>query len=271
MRKRVYIVLAVLLVILAGAISWQVLREREPVYQGKRLSVWLVQYGTNHFPTLRDGELGPQAETAIRHIGTNAIPIFLSIITTRESPFKLRVMALVPNRWLARLRVRSMFDYRFLGAFGLIALGVDAKSAIPTLIGLLNDTTPDVRFIAGFTLESLGPEAGDDLLPQLEKCLEGPDAIVQSQAIRVLAQIRQRAEVVIPILVEILAKPQNQQHSAILRRDAIRALRQFGPQARPAVPKLVELLRDTNTLIRSAATNALKQIDPEAAAKAGVK
>jgi len=271
MSKRLQIAVAVLLVAVAGVIAWQVLRQREPVYQGKRLSVWLVQYGTNRFPTLRDGELGPQAETAIRHIGTNAIPIYLSIITTRESAFKLRVMALIPNGWLARLRVRSMVDYRLLGAYGLIALGADAKSAIPTLIGLLNDTNPDVRYIAGFTLESLGPEAGDDLLPSVEKCLEGADAIVQSQAIRILAQIRQRADVAIPILVEILAKPQNQQHSGTLRLDAIFALAQFGPQAQPAVPKLVELLSDTNWLIRSTATNALRAIDPEAAAKAGVK
>ncbi len=43
MRKRVYIALAVLLVTLAGVMAWQGLRERErePVYQGKRLSVWL--------------------------------------------------------------------------------------------------------------------------------------------------------------------------------------------------------------------------------------
>jgi len=41
MRKRVYIALAVLLVMLASVAAWQVLRERKPVYQGKWLSVWL--------------------------------------------------------------------------------------------------------------------------------------------------------------------------------------------------------------------------------------
>jgi hypothetical protein len=38
MRKRVYIALTVLLVILAGVIAWQVLRERKPVYEGSRRS-----------------------------------------------------------------------------------------------------------------------------------------------------------------------------------------------------------------------------------------
>jgi len=41
MPKRVYIALAVLLVMLASVAAWQVLRERKPVYQGKWLSVWL--------------------------------------------------------------------------------------------------------------------------------------------------------------------------------------------------------------------------------------
>ena len=44
MRKQFYIALAVLLVILAGVIAWQVLRLREPVYQGKPLSVWLKSF-----------------------------------------------------------------------------------------------------------------------------------------------------------------------------------------------------------------------------------
>ena len=44
MQKRVYIALAVLLVMLAGVIAWQVLHLREPIYQGKRLSSWLEAY-----------------------------------------------------------------------------------------------------------------------------------------------------------------------------------------------------------------------------------
>src|SRR5579864_2809300 len=124
MRKRCRIALAVLLVAIIGVISWQSLRE--PVYQGKRLTVWLEQYGTNHFPTVRDGPLGKEAETAVRRIGTNAIPVYLKILTARDLPLKLKVMALVSNRWLARLQVRSVYDYRWRGAFGLIALGPDA-------------------------------------------------------------------------------------------------------------------------------------------------
>ena len=41
MRKRVQVALAVALIILAGVIAWQVLRLREPVYQGKSASYWM--------------------------------------------------------------------------------------------------------------------------------------------------------------------------------------------------------------------------------------
>jgi hypothetical protein len=270
MRKRVYIALAVVLVALAGVIAWQVLREREPVYQGKPLRVWLVQYGTNHWSAGRNGELDRQAEAAIQHLGTNAIPLYLKIITTRESSLKLKLLALVPKRWLARFHLRSVNNYRHLGAYGLIALGADAKPSVPALIALLNDKNPDVRYAAVFALRSLGPVAGD-ALPSLIKCLKDPDFRVQSDAILGLGEIHQEPERVIPILVKLLDEPQNPQHSEIIRSDAIWSLRHFGALAKPALPSLLRLLDDAHENIRYDATNALKAIDPEAAAKAGVK
>ena len=48
-------------------------------------------------------------------------------------------------------------------------------------------------------------------------------------------------------------------------------LERFGTNSQGAVPALVLLLSDPHADVRSAITNALKAIDPEAAAKAGVK
>ena len=53
--------------------------------------------------------------------------------------------------------------------------------------------------------------------------------------------------------------------------DAIESIGKFGAQAKPAVPMLIELLNDPQPAIRAAAANALKAIDPAAAAKADVK
>jgi len=192
------------------------------------------------------------------------------MMKTRESPFKLRFIALVPKAWLARFPRRSVRDCRFGGAYGLIALGADAKPSVPALIALLNDTDLDERYVAVFTLRSLGPVAGD-ALPSLIKCLKDPEFTVQSDAILGLGEVHQEPERTVPILVEILARPQNPRHSVTLRANAIWALRQFGAQAKLAVPELLRLLNDEHVGIRSDATNALKAIDPEAAAKAGVE
>jgi HEAT repeat protein len=56
-----------------------------------------------------------------------------------------------------------------------------------------------------------------------------------------------------------------------LRSIAAKGLARIGTNAQQTVPDLIPMLNDSNALIRSAATNALKAIDPEAAAKAGVK
>jgi hypothetical protein len=147
----------------------------EPVSQGKPLGVWLVQYGTNHWSAGRDGPLDKQAETAIRQIGAQAMPICLRRMRTKKSPLKLKLMALLPKPCLARFHWRDVYDYRIQGAYGLIALGEDAKPSVPHLIALLNDQDPDVRYPAVFALRSLGPVAGDAMLA-LIGCLKDPSS-----------------------------------------------------------------------------------------------
>jgi HEAT repeat protein len=133
----------------------------------------------------------------------------------------------------------------------------------------LNDADPDVRAAAAFTLQGLGPVAGD-ALPSLITCLQDPSYTVQYHAILGIGQIQQHPERVIPLLIAYLDKPLDPRWET-LRNCAIRSLRQFGPQAKPAVPALVQLLRDSHSSIRLDVTNALKVIDPDAAVKAGVR
>ena len=53
--------------------------------------------------------------------------------------------------------------------------------------------------------------------------------------------------------------------------EAISSLSRFGLQAKPAVPILSGLLNGPEEAIRDAATHALRSIDPDAAANAGVQ
>lgn len=55
------------------------------------------------------------------------------------------------------------------------------------------------------------------------------------------------------------------------RLQIIHTLRDMGADAKEFVPNLLAILNDADPQIRAAAEEALKKIDPDAAAKAGVK
>ena len=66
--------------------------EREPVYRGKPLSVWLQRYiqGGSYIGFWPE----PEADEAIRQIGTNAIPTLLLMLREHDSKLKLALLRL---------------------------------------------------------------------------------------------------------------------------------------------------------------------------------
>jgi hypothetical protein len=99
-RKPLKIVLAIVLVAIAGAIAWQILRTREPSYQGRSLGSWLTAYYpvTQKTPATeraRKAEEMRKAHEAVRQIGTDALPTLLrmqrpDIHITPHAPASLR-------------------------------------------------------------------------------------------------------------------------------------------------------------------------------------
>ena len=73
-------------------------------------------------------------------------------------------------------------------------------------------------------------------------------------------------EKIIPLLESYLDDPQDG-----VPEGAVEGLGLFGSLSEAAVPKLLELLKLPDKDLHAAVTMALKQIDPEEAAKAGVK
>jgi HEAT repeat protein len=118
------------------------------------------------------------------------------------------------------------------------------------------------RFAAAGRLGELGP-AAKAAVPSLIQALEGSDRL-HAAAIRALGNIHSAPEVVIPLLIPYLTNDALDDKAAI-------ALGNYGSLAREAIPKIVPLLNDRDKDARYAARIALRQIDPEAAAKAGVK
>jgi hypothetical protein len=73
LRRRWSLICSLLIAALAGAIIWLTCGVREPVYSGKRLSVWADEFRTLGRITNFANTNHPQVQ-AMRAVGTNAIP-----------------------------------------------------------------------------------------------------------------------------------------------------------------------------------------------------
>ena len=76
MRKRYGNLLAIMVVGIVGALAWVAWPSREPVYQGKSLSVWLT--GFSYGGTSKYGVDERGVAQALKHMGTNVIPALLA-------------------------------------------------------------------------------------------------------------------------------------------------------------------------------------------------
>jgi hypothetical protein len=108
MQKRGQFALAVLLVAIGGVIAWQILRgrEHEPVYRGKRLSLWL-----NYRTALKAQE----AHDAVRQAGTNAIPTLLRMLRAKDSGLKVGLMNLVQRQRIITIDYTRAEEWRGFG------------------------------------------------------------------------------------------------------------------------------------------------------------
>jgi hypothetical protein len=259
MKRRVWLS-ALLFAGLAGLL-WIVLASRQTTYQGKTLPQWASQFHTNRWP------LDKQAEAAIKHFGTNAIPVLLEMMLRQQKPYRIWLGAHAPKKWLTWFRISSGQEYkdeidagRSAAAAAFKALGDAAGPAVPGLIGLLHHKDQRIRYLAVFALRTLGPIT-KPALPDLIECLKDPEFTIRDDAVISMGTIHAEPERVVPIVMEFLEK---YRANVILCSDAIGALGAFGADARQAVPMLVPFLSDSRPSISSAATNAITLIDPEA-------
>ena len=183
----------------------------EPSCNGKRLGEWLetrIEGG---------GDFTPAAKDAIHQMGTNAIPALLKRLTYERPPYCF-----------------SPFQINLNAASGFIALGEQAKPALPELWMLMDSTNKDIALTA--MIATCG--TGSNAMPFLIKGLTNQFANVRNLAANTLTE---------------------------------GVGDKFSEQRKQAIPLLVKLLNDPDEDVRLNVTNQLKQIDPIAAAKAGIK
>ncbi len=263
MRKPLEIALAVSLIAVGGVIVWQVLGEREPVYQRKPLSVWLEGYDSP-----KNQQAWQQTDEAVRQIGTNALPQLLQMLRLTDSaPWKRTLLALAYKQHFIKIHHIKAWGQNWRAATALGVMGSDAAGAVPELIQLYENpiSGPSQRYTL-MALGKIGPAAKMAIPSLLRTVSTSTDEEVRASAVFALGGIHAEPEHVIPVLIKCLVDP-----SIDVQGEAAEGLGNFRENAKPAVPALVVLLQSPNQDVMNRARAALLRIDPEAAARAGVK
>ena len=152
-------------------------------------------------------------------------------------------------------------------------MGPKAKPAVPALMATLrfgtNKYIVGTRATAAWALGRIGPDART-AVPWLKQSLSDTNTPLRLTAAIALWRIVQDTNVVALVIEQFDRNPHN--------RDALSALGEMGPLAKSAVPTLFKILRPpdlsgipASPAVQKSAREALKQIDPKAAAEAGVK
>ena len=115
------------------------------------------------------------------------------------------------------------------------------------------------------SLKAIGPLA-KAAVPALVRGASSTNLVLRLNSLAALAEIHAEPTLVVPVFMECLSDT-----DWMARLYVTRGLGHFGEDAKQAAPALVGLLNDPRSEVRSAATNALKLIDPELAVKSGIQ
>jgi HEAT repeat protein len=257
------------------------------VYKGRPLRYWLTGYQTENWHW--NDSNSEFANEAVRHFGTNAFPTLLHMLTAKDSALdkKLLPWSYAWRKWARKMSFlkirpgpRRCFHDSLEATWAFKELGPQADTAVPELIRIMDQQTPtDPEYIhenVVTILAGIGPSA-NAAVPVLLRDLQSSNAMFRASAFYALSQIHPRAEIVVTKAITALGDPE-----PFVRMFAAYALESYGEEAKSSVPALVQALqtwaqnRGSQVVILhdnsiEAAQSALKAIDPEAAARAGVK
>ena len=115
-------------------------------------------------------------------------------------------------------------------------------------------------------LGKFGPLASN-AVPVLRTILQGAtDSYLRCKVAVAIWRIDGDAETALPVLLQELPR-----ENEAVRWDEITALGEMGPRAKEALPLLESQLYLANRTIRGRTTNAIAKIDPDTAARLGIR
>jgi HEAT repeat protein len=195
-------------------------------------------------------------------MGTNTIPFLLKWIRFERTPLRRQMMqAAADLPFGARLNEMIWQPYfrAVCAAHAFEALGASASNAVPTLIGMLrNSSEPDTAWRASDALGWVGTPA---VAPLVEVISDGrkPDREAAVNAFGHMRNLGTSGLPAVPLLLRLLTSP-----DANSRGLAARALGNIALEPQTVLPALVRILDDPDIRAREHATCALANFDQDA-------
>jgi HEAT repeat protein len=160
-------------------------------------------------------------------------------------------------------------------SYAEVALRKSGQLAVPALIEALGTEEGAIRVKAARILGCLG-EVAAEAAPALTTALHDNDLDVRLAAVKGLWNITERADVVVPALVDLLkvrraADPEAGETRRRFLQTVMEALKRIGPPATAAVSALTAMTKDNNRHIRESALSALQMIAPTVTNTAGLR
>ncbi|MGO8699153.1 MAG: HEAT repeat domain-containing protein [Limisphaerales bacterium] len=212
------------------------------------------------------GEIGPSAGAAIpalmsTSISSNAFDrLFASValIKVRQEPITPLLATLEDNH---STNWRPEF-------FTFMLLGTNAAAAVPLLVSHLQSTNVGIRGVAVHLLGGIASRP-DISVPALIGCLQDQSAAIRRDALVGLSRFKDAKPQIVPILMTNMESPDfylwlsaAQGLQAMLTKEENRII---------YVPALIKSLSSADKDIRDTAREFLKDNDPAAASKVGIK
>lgn len=243
MSPRRRIALSLLLLAGFGTSLWYALQPREPVYEGKRLTLWLrdlsvsnLQSGSDAERALRSAQ-AEKARNAVKQIGTNAVPQLLRMLRTCRPESKMRrfTQNLLDKQRLIQVELPAHEDLSWLAPFGFEALGSASVGAIPDLCRML--ANPYTSMQSANCLRHIGPAAA----PALVEVAAKSERAAAIPALLLLGDFGQASQSAVPLLEQLANNPGNP-----VAGPALRVLSRLHERPNSLLPLLIDRLNQTN-------------------------
>ena len=213
-HKALLISLAVAVVLAAGVLT--LAKPGEPFYRGHSLSHWL-----------NEAEVAgsEDARTAVRAIGTNAIPLLVYWITYHPPAFRQKLAL-----FAVKHEHENLFDLLYgqeqtKATIGFQILGTNAAPALPAIVAKIRETPNRYAFNAIWALSSLGPQA----LPYLTNELAATNWMYRRAVIESITQLALHGGPTNACLAPLCAAMSDV--DGRVRRTAYACIERFAPEA----------------------------------------